>query len=195
MLRAIIATLFIAPLLTFAMPAMAGDPEPAATDAGPKVVLYVTSWCSYCRLTSNWLTERGVPFEEKDIETDREALTAYYKAGGNGGVPMVVIGGESIMGYDQQAMARALEAAPSTAEDPKPDAEPGKDTNNPKWPKQTGEADVSREEPGIIIFGDVHEPEVTFITTRDDVADEVELQLERTFLGELVAHTPEDTDE
>ena len=51
------------------------------------------------------------------------------------------------------------------------------------------------EELGIDIFGEVPEPEVTFVITRDDVADDVELQLERTFLGELVEHTPEDSED
>jgi hypothetical protein len=35
------------------------------------VVVYTTSWCGWCRKTISYLTKRGVPFENRDIEAER----------------------------------------------------------------------------------------------------------------------------
>jgi glutaredoxin len=37
------------------------------------ITLYVTTWCSDCRRVKLFLKERGVPFEEVNIEEDFEA--------------------------------------------------------------------------------------------------------------------------
>ncbi|MEN3142226.1 glutaredoxin domain-containing protein [Ochrobactrum sp. WV_118_8] len=34
----------------------------------PEVLLYVTSWCPYCRRAKALLTKKGVAFTEVDIE-------------------------------------------------------------------------------------------------------------------------------
>ena len=180
-------------ILTLAQAAAADEPgqddsapdPPAATQ--PQVVLFMTSWCHYCRLTSSYLREKGVSFVERDIEADRTAMAAYFKAGGGGGVPMVVIGDTAIMGFDTGAIDRALAALPPAEDEPEteeptpsPKAPPGG-----KWPRKTIRGELTD------IAGDVHEPEVTFITTRRDVLDEVETDLSRSFVGEIIGETPD----
>ena len=162
--------------------------QPAADQ--PNVVLYMTSWCHYCRLTSTYLRNKGVTFTERNIEDDRQALTDYFSAGGGGGVPMVVIGETAIMGYDTAAMDRALAAQPPPDAPPAPE-EPTPNPKTPpdgKWPKRVqGET--------IDIGGDVHEPEVTFIVTRQDVLEEVEMQLSHDPLAGIAPAKPEQVEE
>lgn len=71
---------------------------PAA--AQPKVTLYMTSWCGYCRKTRQLLTSLDVPFVEKDIEKDPEAHAEYSeKAGSYRGIPLVDVDGHIVKGY------------------------------------------------------------------------------------------------
>ncbi len=40
---------------------------------GKKIVMYTTPWCRDCKAAKKFLAERGVPFEEIDIEQRPEA--------------------------------------------------------------------------------------------------------------------------
>lgn len=74
--------------------------ETPAVQPEERVVLYMTSWCGYCRRTSQLLTTLGVPFVEKDIEKDLQAAEDYRKkAGGYRGVPVLDVGGRIVRGY------------------------------------------------------------------------------------------------
>lgn len=77
------------------------------------VIVYVTSWCGYCRKTRALLTARKVFFTEKDIEKDPEASKELaLKAAAAGvkpqGVPVLDIKGKLILGFDQQAIEAAI---------------------------------------------------------------------------------------
>ena len=74
----------------------------------PKVELYTTSWCGYCRQAKEFLTSQGVPFSEYDIEKNTEAARRFKKVNPSGGVPVAVIGGRKLVGYSQRAYAQAL---------------------------------------------------------------------------------------
>lgn len=57
-----------------------------------------------------FLSQKGIPYMERNIvhdETARQELTDTYKALG---VPVVVIGDRVIMGFDRKEIERALEA-------------------------------------------------------------------------------------
>ena len=45
----------------------------ALAAAHPKVVMYATKTCGYCAKARAYFTERGVPWEERDIETSAQA--------------------------------------------------------------------------------------------------------------------------
>src|SRR5512135_3507730 len=40
---------------------------------GKRIVMYTTSWCRDCKLAKRFLTERGIPYEEIDIDRHPEA--------------------------------------------------------------------------------------------------------------------------
>ena len=162
-------------LVTLALGAKADPPADTTADGEPQVILYMTSWCHYCRLTADFLGGTGVTYSERNIETDSKALSEYMAAGGNGGVPLVVIGDTKIMGYDVAGMERALatlgpktDVPPSEEPAPPPEPAPPKKPEG-KWPKAVQ---------GIDIVGDVHEPEVHYIISREDVSDVATLELD-----------------
>lgn len=62
------------------------------------IKIYTTPTCVYCHALMNWLDEKGIEYEEIDAsEMDDIAV-----------VPVTVINGEKIVGFDRPAIKRAL---------------------------------------------------------------------------------------
>jgi glutaredoxin len=74
-----------------------GVRSPAAADG--QVVLYRTSWCGYCRQAASYMQQKGIAYVERDIETSAENKAEYRQLGGTGGVPMLVFGQKTMMGF------------------------------------------------------------------------------------------------
>jgi mycoredoxin len=64
-----------------------------------KVVLYATFWCGYCKKTRELLTENNIEYHEYDIEKSAEGREQYDRLGVKG-VPVLLINGEVLKGYD-----------------------------------------------------------------------------------------------
>jgi glutaredoxin len=74
-----------------------------------EVVLYTTSWCGWCKKTRSWLDGQGVQYVDKDVERDSDAAAEMRElTGGDSGVPVVVIDGEVIQGFNQRKMQSLL---------------------------------------------------------------------------------------
>jgi glutaredoxin-like YruB-family protein len=60
----------------------------------PKIVLYSVSWCPHCRAAKEYFTKKNIPFINKDVQIDSNAMdevTGKYKSDG---VPVIVIGND-----------------------------------------------------------------------------------------------------
>ncbi len=85
------------------------SPPPDFSAMHPEgVVLYSTSWCGYCKMTREFFKENKIAFVEYDIETSAEGKAQYNRLNGQG-IPVVVIHGEVIGGYDPAEMQRLLQ--------------------------------------------------------------------------------------
>jgi glutaredoxin 3 len=73
----------------------------------PKIVMYMTSWCSYCAHARQLLENKGVDLEEIDIEARPEARTEMMARSGRRTVPQIFIGETHVGGCDD---LHALEA-------------------------------------------------------------------------------------
>ena len=61
--------------------------------ARPRVVMYATDWCPYCARARRLLEEKGVPFEEIDVEARPEGRAEMIeRSGGRSSVPQIFIG-------------------------------------------------------------------------------------------------------
>ncbi len=90
-----------------------GRDESFANRKSNDVVVYSTSWCGYCRKAKAWLTKKGIPFTEKDIEKDSGAAAELAgKAAAAGvqpnGVPVIDARGTLILGFDQARLEQVL---------------------------------------------------------------------------------------
>lgn len=74
----------------------------------PKVELYTTSWCPWCKKAKAFFRTRGIAFTEYDIEKDKEAARRKTQIDRQQGVPFAVINGKGIHGYNIKAYKDAL---------------------------------------------------------------------------------------
>lgn len=75
-----------------------------------KVILYATSWCGYCKKARELLSENNIEYFEYDVEKSAEGKEQFKRLGGKG-VPVLLINGEVLKGYDP---TRILELAKKT---------------------------------------------------------------------------------
>ena len=75
----------------------------------PKVRIYTTANCQYCRLTKAFLQKNGVEYEEVDVGTDTAAAAEMVEKSGQMGVPVIDIDGRIILGFNLPAIKQALE--------------------------------------------------------------------------------------
>jgi alkyl hydroperoxide reductase subunit F len=79
-----------------------------------KVKIYTTSTCHYCQQAKDFLTEKGIPFEAVDVSQDKEALQEMKKiSGGARSVPVISVCDEVMVGFDREAMEKALKCLES----------------------------------------------------------------------------------
>ncbi len=102
----------------------AAEDSPAAqldasgANAAPKVTLYSTTWCGYCRMARKLLNEMDVAFVEKDIEKSSAARREHAALSRGGGVPVLNIDGQVVRGYSAErirGLVGALQAKEAKA--------------------------------------------------------------------------------
>ncbi|HEY7886464.1 MAG TPA: glutaredoxin family protein [Cellvibrionaceae bacterium] len=71
------------------------------------VVLYGTQSCGYCKKVRTMLRERGIPYADIDVQRSAEGAKRFKELNGNG-VPLMVIRGEVIRGYNETRIKQAL---------------------------------------------------------------------------------------
>jgi glutaredoxin 3 len=74
----------------------------------PRVVLFSTPTCSWCRRAKRYFRERRVPFKEVDVERDQEAARDVARKTGQTGVPVIKIGNRWIVGFDRERIEKEL---------------------------------------------------------------------------------------
>lgn len=81
---------------------------PGAPAQGQSVVVYTTSWCGWCRKTLAWLDDKGIPYENRDIERNPTYRDELIRKSGGSSIPVVEIDGNIIRGFDTKRMAQLL---------------------------------------------------------------------------------------
>ena len=74
-----------------------------------KIIMYTTSWCGDCRRLKNQLTERNIPFEERDIEqneADYKTMLGYTN--GKRVIPTVDIDGKILINPQLNEVEKTL---------------------------------------------------------------------------------------
>ncbi len=89
--------------------APAGDVSAGKSAGQREVVLFATSWCGYCAATREFFAANRINYVEYDVERDAEGARKYEQLGFKGkGVPVILIDGDIIHGFNEQALRQAL---------------------------------------------------------------------------------------
>ena len=76
--------------------------------AKKKVIVYSTPTCQYCKLAKAWLKEHKISYQEVNVAEDEDARNEMIEKSGEIGVPQIVIGNKIIVGFDKEALEKAL---------------------------------------------------------------------------------------
>jgi glutaredoxin-like YruB-family protein len=76
--------------------------------AKPKVIVYSTPTCPYCQSAKEFLKANKVDYKEVDVSKDQDKAQEMIEKSGQMGVPVLDIGGTIIVGFDKEAIKKAL---------------------------------------------------------------------------------------
>jgi glutaredoxin len=83
----------------------AGVPASAAAT----VTMYSTSWCGYCKNARNYFAARRIAYREIDVEKSESAAREFKSLGGSG-VPLILVGGKAMSGFNPESFEALLQA-------------------------------------------------------------------------------------
>ncbi|OHA58497.1 MAG: NrdH-redoxin [Candidatus Vogelbacteria bacterium RIFOXYD1_FULL_44_32] len=73
-----------------------------------KVVIYSTPTCHFCHMAKDFFKENNVPFEDIDVVADRAKAKEMIDKSGQMGVPVIFIGDEMTIGFDEDRIKSQL---------------------------------------------------------------------------------------
>ena len=76
--------------------------------ATPDVVIYSTPTCHFCHLAKDFFTAHNVKYTDYNVATDLEKRREMVDKTQQMGVPVIMIGSEAIVGFDEARIKTAL---------------------------------------------------------------------------------------
>jgi len=103
--------------------AAAADRAPRSGSSEPKdwelansrkrvpIVMFSTSWCGVCKRARTYFEKEGIAFVEHDVDKNQAARVEYLALNPKRSVPTIKVGNEVVVGFSEQAVQSALDAA------------------------------------------------------------------------------------
>jgi len=79
----------------------AGNPVAVTETAASDVIVYTTTTCGACKEAKRYLQQRGIDFDERNVEEDTDYLREFNALGGRG-VPFLIVHGKTMLGFDAE---------------------------------------------------------------------------------------------
>lgn len=77
-----------------------------------EVTIFSTQSCGYCRAAIAYFEKQGIPYDNRDVESDAEASAEYLEiTGGRRGVPVIVVGEQWMQGWSREHFDSLLASA------------------------------------------------------------------------------------
>lgn len=76
--------------------------------AKPKVIVYSTKTCPWCKKVKEFLKANKISFTNKDVGANTKDAQEMIKKSGQQGVPVIDINGKIIIGFDEGKLKSAL---------------------------------------------------------------------------------------
>ena len=74
------------------------------------ITIYSTPTCHFCHLAKDYFTAHQIPFTDYNVATDLAKRKEMIDISGQMGVPVIKIGDELIVGFDEEHISKLLEA-------------------------------------------------------------------------------------
>lgn len=88
-------------------PVTYGDYSSKFHDPAKTLILYGTSWCSACKATRKFLSERKINYIDLDIEKSPQATKEYSELGKNA-IPVLLFRDRTIVGFESKLIVDAV---------------------------------------------------------------------------------------
>ncbi len=72
------------------------------------VIVYSTPTCPFCKQVKSFLEEHSVVYTDFDVSTSQEHAEEMIQKTGQMGVPVVMIGEEMVIGFDEAKLKELL---------------------------------------------------------------------------------------
>jgi glutaredoxin 3 len=72
------------------------------------VTIYSTPTCHFCKMAKEFFDEKGVQYTNFDVSQDAVKREEMIKMTGQLGVPVIVVGGDIMVGFDRERLAGKL---------------------------------------------------------------------------------------
>ncbi|KKW39651.1 MAG: Glutaredoxin-like protein, YruB-family [Parcubacteria group bacterium GW2011_GWA1_54_9] len=82
--------------------------EQVSNGVDKNVTIYSTPTCHFCQMTKDFLKEKGIAYTDFDVAHDLEKRQEMIQKSGQMGVPVIFIGNEMIIGFDQERLVSTL---------------------------------------------------------------------------------------
>ncbi|HEY4525254.1 MAG TPA: glutaredoxin domain-containing protein [Candidatus Paceibacterota bacterium] len=76
--------------------------------ATPTVTIYSTPTCHFCHMAKDFFTANKVAFSDFNVASDLEKRKEMIEKSGQMGVPVIYIGDEMVVGYDENRIKQLL---------------------------------------------------------------------------------------
>ena len=73
-----------------------------------KVFIYSTPMCPYCEIAKDFFNKKGIEYTNYDVSSDVEKRREMIEMTGQMGVPVILIGEDVIVGFDEEKLGELL---------------------------------------------------------------------------------------
>ena len=74
----------------------------------PNVIIYSTPTCHFCHMAKDFFTENNIAFTDYDVAADMEKRTEMIDTTGQMGVPVIMIGDDTMVGFNEPKIKELL---------------------------------------------------------------------------------------
>jgi glutaredoxin len=67
--------------------------------------LFIKPWCGWCTEAMDWLDERGIRYEVRDVTADPQAWDEMYRLSGQTLAPVIDVGGQVLADFGADELA------------------------------------------------------------------------------------------
>ena len=72
------------------------------------VKVYSTPTCPWCKKTKSFLDDNGIAYEDLNVASDKAAREEMVHKTGQMGVPVIIVDGEIVIGFNQAQLDKLL---------------------------------------------------------------------------------------